>query len=276
LPTCKSCSTKVSSYYCSNCGEKVIDSSDRTIKYFLSDFVSLLTFADSKILRTLKLLIFNPGQLSSNYVDGVRVKYMRPLQIFFLANLICFLFPVILAFNSSLHVQMNLTAYSKMATKLVEKKIIKEQISLEEYRSKYNSQSAKVAKLLIIFLAVIYAFPLWLLYFKKKKFFTDHFLFGLEFLTYNLVVNTLLLTIVFLTTIRVFDMFGINHSLGDLEISITMAISMLYFVVRGFMNYYQNSFWMALGKALIFEASIILLTIVLYRFLLFITTFLLV
>jgi len=273
LTNCKSCSTKFSGNYCSNCGEKLIDPADRSVKNIFGEFVSLLTFADSKILRTLKLLILSPGQLSTNYVNGVRVKFMRPLQIFFLANLFYFLFPIMQVFNSSLDVQMNMTPYSNVATRMVEKKIEKEQLTLKEYRISYDSRSTKVAKLLIIFLAVLYAFPLWLLYLKRKLFFTDHFLFGLEFLTYNLVVNTLLLTLVLFIVIKVLAIFGVILILHDLEVSIIMVISMLYFIVRGFMNYYQNSFWRAFIKALIFETFIILLTIVIYRFLLFMVTF---
>lgn len=273
MPTCKSCSTKISGNYCSNCGEKAIDQSDRSIKKFLSEFISLLTFADSKSLKTLKLLILNPGQLSANYVDGVRVKFMRPLQIFLLANLIYFILPFMQTFNTPLYVQMNMTSYSEMATKLVEKKIEKEQLSLEDYTAKYDKQSTKVAKLLIIFLAVLYAFPLWILHFKKRKFFTDHFLFGLEFLTYNIIVNTLLLTVVLYLVVTFLEFFGVNINPSDLEVSILMAISMLYFVIKGFINFYKNTFWQSLLKALIFETAIVLLTIVAYRFLLFITTF---
>ena len=100
---CKSCGNEFRGLYCNVCGEKVIEPTDRSFRVFLSHILIATTIVDNKFVKSLALTVKRPGR---EYVDGRRVKYLRPLQMFFILNLIYFLFPILQMFNSSLYTQL--------------------------------------------------------------------------------------------------------------------------------------------------------------------------
>ncbi|MEO1370345.1 MAG: DUF3667 domain-containing protein, partial [Acidobacteriota bacterium] len=97
LVTCKACGHRFRGYYCSRCGQKVITEDDKRLSRILGDFLSALTFADSRLWRTFKAMVLRPGLFSRDFVDGRRTPYMKPLSVFLLANLIYFLSPALMA-----------------------------------------------------------------------------------------------------------------------------------------------------------------------------------
>src|SRR5271154_6675623 len=92
---CKNCGTPFKGYYCNVCGEKVLHPSDRSFKAFLSNILLAITFADGKVIKTLWWVVRKPGFISSEFAMGRRVSYLKPISLFFVLNLIYFLFPVI-------------------------------------------------------------------------------------------------------------------------------------------------------------------------------------
>ncbi|MBK8686474.1 MAG: DUF3667 domain-containing protein [Bacteroidetes bacterium] len=88
---CKNCQAKFEGTYCNACGEKVIREGDFALKKIFSQALDSLTHLDSKLFKTMKLLFFYPGKLSSQYIEGVRVPYMKPFQIFIISNIFFFI-----------------------------------------------------------------------------------------------------------------------------------------------------------------------------------------
>lgn len=90
---CQNCNTELSGSYCSVCGQE----SHKSVRHFyeyiqevFDDWMSL----DSKFFRTLWSLIFRPGFLSNQYFIGRRVRYITPVRLFIIVNvLFFFLFP---------------------------------------------------------------------------------------------------------------------------------------------------------------------------------------
>lgn len=151
---CKSCGKSISGIYCSNCGEKVVTPNERTLSFQLGKIVNAITFADTKMLQTLWLVILKPGMLNREYMIGRRVIYSAPLALFFIGNLIYFLLPILQTFNTSLDVQMNGMPYSSMVTNAVERKLEKESLGLDSYTEDFDAVSTSNAKLLLILIAI--------------------------------------------------------------------------------------------------------------------------
>src|SRR6202008_3570248 len=133
--------------YCNLCGEKVIEAKDRSFRVFLSHILIATTIVDNKFVKSLALIIQRPGFLSREYVDGKRVKYMRPLQMFFILNLIYFLFPVLQMFNSSLFTQLNVLPHARLAREVIVSKLSAEGISYRGFELMYNDKTTSLAKL---------------------------------------------------------------------------------------------------------------------------------
>lgn len=251
-----------------------MQTSDRKLRSLLSNVLIAITFADNKFIKTLWLVIKKPGFLSSEYVSGVRVKYVRPLQLFFILNLIYFLFPVFQLFNASLFTQMYLLPHRTIARELVLKKIDSTNISLQAYTLLYDAKSQSLAKLLIVVFIVIASVPLSIIYRKKKLYFTDHTALAVELASFNLAINALLLSAIFwiLNTAFNWAESGWIQYLDDLAITVIFVITNTYFLWEASKTFYHQR---KLTRHLkVFLGLIgLYLSLEVYRLLLFFVTF---
>jgi hypothetical protein len=80
---CLNCGEELAGQFCYGCGQ---DSRPlpRTWYRFLADQAASLVGWDSRLARTLASLLFRPGQLTREFLDGRRSRYMQPLAIYLL------------------------------------------------------------------------------------------------------------------------------------------------------------------------------------------------
>jgi hypothetical protein len=272
--TCKSCSNNFVGLYCNLCGEKVLLPSDRKFKSFLANVLIAITFADNKFIKTLWLVVKNPGFLSKEYVHGVRVKYLRPLQLFFILNLIYFLFPVFQLFNASLYTQMYLLPHRNIAREFVLQKISHSNLSLQAYTLMYDAKSQSLAKLLIVVFILLASLPLSLIYRKRTLYFTDHTALAVELACFSLAVNALLLSGIFWTLNTAFNWAdsGWIQYLDDLAITIIFVITNTYFLWRASRTFYHQQGFLLYAKVLLALVGLYL-SLEVYRLLLFFITY---
>jgi hypothetical protein len=87
---CRNCGTVVTERYCTRCGQLASN--------FHRPFFSLVassladTFAlDSRLWRSVPMLLFRPGRMTRNYLDGKRARYVPPFRMFLLSSVLFFL-----------------------------------------------------------------------------------------------------------------------------------------------------------------------------------------
>lgn len=78
---CENCGTALRGAYCHACGQSA-EPPTRSVRAFLRQAAADLTSLDSRLLRTLGLLIARPGRLTREYLEGRRVRYTQPLQLY--------------------------------------------------------------------------------------------------------------------------------------------------------------------------------------------------
>ena len=93
--------------------------SEKSLRAFFGHLFHEITTLDGKFLKTLVLMLRKPGEVSHQYMNGRRVPYYKPVSMFFVANLLYFLFPAFNSLNSSLYVQMNQLPHSELVTRMV-------------------------------------------------------------------------------------------------------------------------------------------------------------
>jgi len=76
---CKNCGNEFQGKFCNSCGQKHMEGRF-TIKEFIHNFFHAFTHLDSGIIFLIKELIFKPGIVSKDYIEGKRKKYFNPLQ----------------------------------------------------------------------------------------------------------------------------------------------------------------------------------------------------
>ena len=270
---CKSCGNEFRGLYCNVCGEKIIEPRDRSFRVFLSKILIATTIVDNKFVKSLVLTIRQPGFLSREYVDGRRVNYMRPLQMFFILNLTYFLFPVLEMFNSSLYTQLYVLPHRQIAREVVSKKVGAEGLSIQGFEMMYNDKTNGFAKLLLVLFVVLASLPLSLIFRKKDRFFTDHLALSVELTSFNLAINAISLSVVLVIMNKLFKWSNVTwgNYLNDLSLTIVFVLTNLYFIFIA-----ANSFYNQRGKRRIVKALLgvvgLFLALEVYRFLLFFIT----
>ena len=275
LHTCKSCGQLHDGFYCSRCGEKVLIPRERTLVFFFSQLFQAVTFAETKLWRSLRLILLSPGQYACDFSEGRRVKLMQPINLFLLANLIYFIFPIFDTFNTSLKTQM----YDLPSAEIfhIEERVLEKSgqlgMSLEAFEREYNQLSSSNSKLLLIVLILFFAVGFAILNWKRRPLLWDHLNFALEYGIYQLVVNTILFGYITYLIITIASWFGTEwRLLNDLFLTAIVSVSILYFLVRGMNKYYRYS-WMVATLFSILTLFWSYGVLQLYRWLLFEVTF---
>lgn len=90
--TCLNCGTPVTGRYCSHCGQE--NKINRPSFYYLfTQFFEGLTNYDSKFWVTIKVLLFRPGRIISEYLKGRRSSFVDPVRLYIFTSFIAFLLP---------------------------------------------------------------------------------------------------------------------------------------------------------------------------------------
>jgi hypothetical protein len=90
MPECLNCGTHLRGQYCGHCGQRA---RSRLISLWelIRDAFGDLFELDSRLWRTLVPLMIRPGQLTHDYLQGRRARYMPPFRMYLVLSLVFFL-----------------------------------------------------------------------------------------------------------------------------------------------------------------------------------------
>lgn len=239
---CKNCDWPVSGKFCSQCGEKIVEARDFTLQNIAKETFGAITNLDSRFYKTFKTLFFRPGQLTIHYVEGVRVPFVKPFQVFLIANIIFFLF------LSDLDVFRTPSKWYFSAENdgfgVMEKvRTIQEErsLSIEEIGFLYDQLSSDLAKGLIVILIPFIAMISWLLNFKNNLPTGQHFIYALHYFAFVLLISVL--------WTQIMDLILTAHNRWYYIIPIN--ISMFAHFIIGQKRFYKNSWILSVSKGLL-------------------------
>ena len=87
---CDNCGAPVTQKYCGNCGQRV-EPPVHSLWHFLQEATEDLTHADSRLWRTLGALLFRPGFLTREFLDGRRARYLPPVRLYLVLSVLFFM-----------------------------------------------------------------------------------------------------------------------------------------------------------------------------------------
>src|SRR5207245_1863262 len=88
--TCANCGATVTDKYCGRCGQR-FEHKIHSVLHFTREATEDLTHADSRLWRTLFALLFKPGYLTREFLEGRRVRYLPPLRLYLVLSVLFFL-----------------------------------------------------------------------------------------------------------------------------------------------------------------------------------------
>ncbi|MEJ2382912.1 MAG: DUF3667 domain-containing protein [Xanthomonadales bacterium] len=92
---CLNCGTALQGPFCHFCGQpdkNLMRFFPALLRELLEDFMDF----DSRFMRTLKPLLFRPGKLTRDYLDGRRFRYVPPLRLYIFSSLAFFFLAALL------------------------------------------------------------------------------------------------------------------------------------------------------------------------------------
>ena len=272
---CENCKQQLrkKSNYCSSCGQKNI--SKLNVKFFLGEFFQTIFNVDSKLFLSLKYLIFRPGFLTKEYIEGKRVSYLPPIRIYLVLSFLFFFLISVFDFDEKTKLNRSISEIEKAGVDFTlggkdvfvstkEFKRMKYNGTLKESLDSLTSEMPRIEafisqKLVLVeldgkgFVDVLRdQFSLFLLLF--LPFFA--MLYGVVFnrnkgglvgnLIFNLHLNSFLIFILLLN-------FCIGSNIGDNEVVnyiwwTVLILYSQYYIIKAVMVFYQRKFWVALYK----------------------------
>ena len=215
---CPSCRTSHMGPFCASCGEKRRSHHDYSIRHYFSEVVEAVTHFDSKVLRSVWLLVSRPGLLSAEYFLGRRVRYVSPLRLFVVLSIVYYLSNSIFpynAFTTPLASQLNMNNYyPSYAAAQVERTMSQKRVSYADLEREYNEKTAILSKTLVFSLIPVIALLLHALLFKRKKYFAEHLVVATHFWAFALVLIGVFIPVLLLL---------LTHLAAALEVSPTVV-----------------------------------------------------
>lgn len=200
---CPECGERLLGDFCHRCGEKRPEARDLSVRHFAGDAARELTSLDSKLTRTLLTLMFRPGRLTTEWVAGRRTRYLKPLNLclgVFAASLFVFtaskqvsMFDIGLVLENERQTaeQWKLKgggALGRMFDRVAERRGVTRESLQDAVSDRWQRNLSLTQPVQIILIAVL----LQVVYFFSRRYFVEHLVFSMHFLSFTVLTTTLM------------------------------------------------------------------------------------
>lgn len=189
--TCPTCKIAVETDFCPTCGETRMRPRDLTLRDLLDQIVEAVISIDAKLIRTLRAVVFKPGALTIAYLEGQRKSYIKPLQLFLVANLLFFGTQSLThenIFSTTLASHLDGQDWSPFAQDIVARRLAATGRTMETYAPLFDRAILLNAKSLIFLMALVFTAILPLLFRRSGRLFVGHAVFALHLYAFLLIL----------------------------------------------------------------------------------------
>lgn len=224
-PYCANCGAALTGEFCSSCGQKRFVASDRRLGSLLRQFMEAATDLDGRLWGTLRALLVQPGRLSLDYIEGRRARWMSPIGLFLLVNLVYFVSAVQSDLATPFEWEVpgrivletvepgartaedaaRLRAepgplHSLVTAPFVDRRIAERDAAARavsggargydyrDYRDAYNAKVPEISKVLTIVHVPLLGVALMLMFRRTKRYFAEHFVVALHLVAFFMAV----------------------------------------------------------------------------------------
>jgi hypothetical protein len=269
---CPTCHILVATPHCSTCGERRPHPDELTLFGLVKQALEAFTSYDSRLLRSLRMLLLHPGRLTLMYLSGSRKPYLGPFALFLLANVLFVALEGVTgsnAFAAPLERHLHEQPWSHYAQQLVEEHLAAKGQTLQSYAPVFDQAVAKNAKSFIIVMVLPLALLSALAFAGNQLPFATHLTYSLHFHAFMLILISCSLLFAWLDTLIGGP--GLNSQLLDNTLAIFLLLVCAWYLYWSAGTVYQTAGWLRTIKAviLVLAAASIFLG---YRFLLLLFT----
>jgi len=273
--TCKNCGYQFTGNYCNNCGEKVYTTHDKSLMHFLEEGLHFITHFEGSFFLTLKEIFTRPGKLSTDYTNGIRKRYFKPLSFFLTLVVLYLLFPLLPGLNMQLRYHLDQFPYASLAQHWVEHFMqTHPDISGKELAEMFAAKSEKTSKLLLFIIIPLTALPLWLVVRKQRPYFFDSLIFSTEYNSFFLVTQFFVIPALLFLYALLAEIFHFKYVENEFIIAIPAISILIWFLHRGLTRFAGLKSLKLTLLILVMLAWHVVSVYIIYKFFLFVLVFL--
>jgi hypothetical protein len=240
---CSNCGHDRVDTFCARCGEKQPHHHDVTVGHFFHELLHEILHVDSKLFRTMRVLITRPGELTADYFAGRKTRYITPLRLFltlFALQLVVYTIYKPVALYSMANVAK--ISASPDTMKNFGRLAAKKHMTTEQLIEKIDEKWQHNLSLLQLFMILGAALVLKVLY-RGKRQYGEHLVFSAHYLTFSYVYAIAIWPLYWLI--------GLNF--GPLMIAVmvvNMTLSAVYICIA-IRRYYGQSLEKSIAKGIL-------------------------
>jgi hypothetical protein len=256
---CPNCRAELIGQYCHRCGEQRVDRARLSLKHFIGNSIhELIDLEHSKLWKTFYALLFKPGFLTNEYLAGRKSRYLTPLKVCLIVfGLSLFLYSIykpVAVYDLETLIESDHTGvWGRGVNELAGKTPLARDAFIEKVNEKWQTYISWFQITNVIFFALL----LKIVYLFSRRYFVEHLIFSLHFLSFT-----------FLSTVILWPLYiliGVKPTPASLLLSLIVTLIglvYLFFALR--MVYRQSAAMTLLKTALLYSGSyLIILTIML-------------
>ena len=177
IPVCENCDTPAVGKFCVNCGQEHHPSKVH-FKDFVLDYLQSLINIDSRSFKSLRLLVFRPGKLDAQYIQGKRASFIKPSELYLFMSVVFFF---VVAHFDPLTLENSADMINKSDLEAI---YATKKINTEQLETLFESKVQDKLPTFLLAVVPILALFLGLLYNSKKYFFIHHLTFSYHFFAF--------------------------------------------------------------------------------------------
>jgi Protein of unknown function (DUF3667) len=243
LGSCGNCGATLIGPFCSQCGEKRFSKHDYSLGHILEEVFEGLAHLDTRFLRTLRVLITRPGELSNAYFRGGRSRYTKPLSLFIILNVVFFFIqPHTPLFGYRYKQYTSIPRYAAV----VDQRLRDTGEAGTIYEARFNENLQHEKKSVLIFAVPVLALAMSLLFIGSGRTYAEHLVFSVQVYAFFLVyLATAVLLVLYPLTYGLTWLFPEVHNLpllgGEVATDTVLFMGLLVYGYLGLRRAYQTS-----------------------------------
>lgn len=253
---CINCGIELTGTFCYACGEKKLNpSKDYSIVKFLEHTIDSFSHFDSKFIRSFWALLSKPGLLTAEFIQGKRVAYMKPVQIFIVTSIIFyFIYPTSTTFYQSVADMKNGNILRYDVTQAIQETMVAEGATMEQVVKAVNLEAAQKSKAYLFLIIPFWSIMMYVLFRRSISYLVPHIVFAVHSLSFFVLL--------FMIYITVFLIFGLSNLNDPLLIPLFVLFFVYMFI--GIRKVYGENIFLSTVKSIVL-LSVFLGLLVIYR-----------
>jgi Protein of unknown function (DUF3667) len=222
---CLNCGAELLGKWCAQCGQRVA-APRPTLHELLHDAFHEIAHFDGKIIRTVALLLFRPGMLTREFLDGRRVRYITPIRVYLLCSLLFF---GTLSLMPAGKLRVSISKGGDAQLQQAAAKVNKDPSILA------NALQAAFPKAMFI-LMPLFGLIVFAFYFRAERLYVPHFYFSVHYHAFVFVLLTL------------FEVIGLVRGFAIGIIRLVLLLGLFVYLGTALRRVYGGTRWITTAK----------------------------